>query len=1022
MAYSDKVQAELASAQETAIANKIIDMMQNLKLKNDNTTACRWIWELIQNAKDVVNSTGSINIVIDFNEEERYLSFKHDGKCFTTKNMVHLISQVSSKDRVQTADNGVTGKFGTGFLTTHLLSEKVMINALLQDGNEYVKEINVLLDRSGETREEVISAVKKSFTQLEDSVEVSASAIEEHKGFNTCFLYELDRDGVEIAKNGIESLCIAVPYVFSFIEKINSITINDSIYFKRENINQYGDMNIHTIKEIENGESCNYNILHYHKENVDLAIPVKIEGDTIIVEEYPPKIPKLYCDFPLIGTEEFCFPVVINSSCFNPNEPRNGIYLTDKEDKVVNENKKLMLQALNMYKKMLNYAVAEKWKHIYNIVSIPRQPQKEWISREWLRTNIIEKCKDYIKQAEIFETVSGDRKSLFDWQGYQDIFIISDHEELSREQVWKLTKSIYPERIVLCSEVHKWYASLWNECRNFNMHKLIETVESFGSLEALDKEINDISAIDWLNSLYEVIELVEDKENYKIYPNQVGIFCFKQELYVDDGIEDIYKEILDLLGNDCRGRLFDNSIRFPDQMGCQVYNYIKLFNEIDEALTNDSVSSYSKALAKLVVLYDDESKDDNEQLQLLDFWDTLFKDEKIESICRVYKINIDVMDKVKNYWCTEIANKVSACATIEVLEKQLNLSDGYDVWCWIKNFIEYLGKYKHKNLLERKTKPILPNQNGKFINIETIFLDSGEIDELFKDILLETGNDIRSILLPVEIYIELPESREKGLRDISRDIIEYVKDNQGKMKNQNDTVREYFNKLFLWINDNSDKARLYFKEILENKHWLYNDEEIAENMKKAERYDDLMKKYNIDDVGDLETALQSYSKISTSESEDEEMEISEEFLIQYGIASEEDFQEAKKLNVFKENFLHISESDVDKFAHVSKILERAKKTIFSFLDTLDEYDVTEPLEISKTIFIIKKHEKEIVLITRPSDSDQVILYYGAEKDILDFEKDYELWVEDGKSKPQQITFGKMLKLTGINRIPLRKVR
>ena len=70
MAYSDKVQAELASAQETAIANKIIDMMQNLKLKNDNTTACRWIWELIQNAKDVVNSTGSINIVIDFNEEE----------------------------------------------------------------------------------------------------------------------------------------------------------------------------------------------------------------------------------------------------------------------------------------------------------------------------------------------------------------------------------------------------------------------------------------------------------------------------------------------------------------------------------------------------------------------------------------------------------------------------------------------------------------------------------------------------------------------------------------------------------------------------------------------------------------------------------------------------------------------------------------------------------------------------------------------------------------------------------------
>ena len=52
----------------------------------------------------------------------------------------------------------------------------------------------------------------------------------------------------------------------------------------------------------------------------------------------------------------------------------------------------------------------------------------------------------------------------------------------------------------------------------------------------------------------------------------------------------------------------------------------------------------------------------------------------------------------------------------------------------------------------------------------------------------------------------------------------------------------------------------------------------------------------------------------------------------------------------------------------------------------------------------------------------MILYYGAEKDILDFEKEYELWVEDGVTPPQQITFGKMLKLTGINRIPLREVK
>lgn len=74
MNYSDKVQAAVNSAHDTAIANKILDMMQDLLLKNDENTARRWIWELIQNAKDVSDNNGMVNIEIDFNEKEKYLS------------------------------------------------------------------------------------------------------------------------------------------------------------------------------------------------------------------------------------------------------------------------------------------------------------------------------------------------------------------------------------------------------------------------------------------------------------------------------------------------------------------------------------------------------------------------------------------------------------------------------------------------------------------------------------------------------------------------------------------------------------------------------------------------------------------------------------------------------------------------------------------------------------------------------------------------------------------------------------
>lgn len=88
----------------------------------------------------------------------------------------------------------------------------------------------------------------------------------------------------------------------------------------------------------------------------------------------------------------------------------------------------------------------------------------------------------------------------------------------------------------------------------------------------------------------------------------------------------------------------------------------------------------------------------------------------------------------------------------------------------------------------------------------------------------------------------------------------------------------------------------------------------------------------------------------------------------------------------------------------------------------DGYDLSDISEIAPTIYVIKKHNQEIYLMIRPSDYNQVIIYYDSEFDLLDYKTDWELWVEDGKSKPQKLTFGKILKLTGVNKIPLRKVR
>lgn len=996
-------------------------MMQELKLKNDEKTACRWVWELIQNAKDVADDTGVINIEIEFNEKEKYLVFKHDGKNFTTDNIVHLISQVSSKERNLDSDSGVTGKFGTGFLTTHLLSEKVKVKAYLKDEDEPLKKIDILLDRSGETKEEVIAAVNESFRQLKSSQEMNTSVVSENRGFDTCFFYELDNNGIETAKNGLENLYISIPYVFAFVEKVNSIRVNHSFCVQRGEKRVVGNMEVHSVY-ITDGEDKRVNkILLYHGENIDLAIPIKHEDDEVFVEEYPEKIPKLFCAFPLIGTEDFSFPVVVNSTFFNPNEPRSGIYLTDKANKVIDENKSLMLQALNSYKDLLDYAASHNWKQLYNIVHVPKQPDKDWLSKDWF-DSVMKDCKEHIKCAPIFDTISGERTALFDFCDCQDILIIGDSEKATRELVWEMGKSVYPDHMVLFSEIHRWYASLWAECRNFGVKKLVREVEEFRNLEELEKAIKDkVNAIDWLNRLYVILVTTKNTElleSAAIFPNQLGQFCNINKLYVDEGIDDVYIQILSLLKHDCREYLLNKKIELPENLAYEVYNYDMLFNEILAAMDSDHFYE-QEAMARLIALYDKQSENDGEQMNLLSLVDGLFFGQ-IPDAYEVKVVNVDIMEKARKYWCTEMADKVSEYGNVGTLAHYLKLNEDENVWTWMGQFIEYLEKYKHKNLLERKTKPIIPNQKGEFITLEGLFLDSGEIDEFFKDIVCEVGDDIRDILLPINILLELPKSRVKGLKDVAQGVIEYVKQEQGVAKNQNETVRDNFNHLFCWINENPEKAKMYFKEIVDNKHWLYNDEEIAQNMKKAEKYDELLKKYNIQDSRDLERAL----KVFYQQSENvvvEEVEISEELMVQYGISSMEEFTKARELNIFKENFVHVSESDQSKFDFVKAILERSKNAVFAFLETMPEYDVSEPVNLTNTIFIIKKYGKEMVLITRPSDYEQVILYYGAEKDILDFEKDYELWVEDGKTAPQQITFGKMLKLTGINRIPLRKV-
>ncbi|XOI98294.1 hypothetical protein ACMX2M_20735 [Paenibacillus polymyxa] len=90
MTFREKIEQLRKGASEAQSATKIINKLKALKDSNGPDSSYRWIWELIQNAKDVVNASGFVDIEITFSEVNKSIEFNHNGRVFTTENMLFI--------------------------------------------------------------------------------------------------------------------------------------------------------------------------------------------------------------------------------------------------------------------------------------------------------------------------------------------------------------------------------------------------------------------------------------------------------------------------------------------------------------------------------------------------------------------------------------------------------------------------------------------------------------------------------------------------------------------------------------------------------------------------------------------------------------------------------------------------------------------------------------------------------------------------------------------------------------------
>ena len=330
-------------------ADKIRQILSIVK-NNPSSSAKRWVWELMQNAKDVPSEKfGGISIQIELDEDT--FKFKHNGDPFRLKDIFSLIQQVSSKDSTN-QDEKVTGKFGTGFISTHLLSDIISVDGYVFHMGEY-RKFNTVLDREGDTSEILLPKIEKALDKIRNIDDNTLFPIDYSYGnnrtedsFDTCFTYYLTSpEKKKAAVNGIEDLVNTLPVTMVNIPSIKHVEVINKVVNKSDNytcsINNVND-NINKVSVSVNGvENNSYSFISYSNDN--LALTVQVDNfESMSIIEYRGSVPYLYRDFPLIGSEKFYFPFLINGKRFNPTEDRGAILLHALESSDAIENRKIV--------------------------------------------------------------------------------------------------------------------------------------------------------------------------------------------------------------------------------------------------------------------------------------------------------------------------------------------------------------------------------------------------------------------------------------------------------------------------------------------------------------------------------------------------------------------------------------------------------------------------------------------------------------------------------------------------------
>ena len=583
----------------------------------------RWPWELLQNARDASISANT-PLIASIEHKQGELVFRHNGRGFDAREITHLIHHGSTKVETDEA----LGKFGSGFLTTHLLSPEIEVSGQLVDTGQLFK---FRLKREASSYKALRGSMDESWKNFQRSLSTPhTEALPDN--FTTQFRYPIENRAVGAVKYGLETLKRCAPFVVAFNEVFSRIDLKSPDGTTSFEVTERAPLSQDGLQEItvlEKGNRKKYLLAESGKTSVAVALEPTSDGSKTLMPIN--NTPRLFLGFPLIGTENFSFPAVINSFEFTPTEARDGVYLGRAEDEANRKNQAVIEDACKLLISLLQFTASSGWRNTYRLANVPAIRDQSGLNKGWLRRTLKNQFIEKVRQTP---AVLGDLDPINPIIPQRAILPFAEQDP-GVKALWDLLGGLEEYRQKLprkseavgwCKALESWAVVQGGEPMSFDEAidgvKLAEYIqketrgdEDWGKIEDLQNLLReDIEAVEWLNQLHDFLNqngLRQAVSEYHIVLDQAGFLDKLSNLHRDQGIDEELKDIAELLGWNIRRKLRDTRLTaLADQIGAggernREYVVQELISKINERDPDDKFSQASVRLFKWIVDQED---------------------------------------------------------------------------------------------------------------------------------------------------------------------------------------------------------------------------------------------------------------------------------------------------------------------------------------------------------------------------------------------------------------------------------